>query len=127
MKPYKKLRHGSIDTNTTTIPLISFGAGMINTNANHIHGYPVGSTNLVRKHLLERQRRGLCLIGHANEYLTSQVIIISILVSYFALYIDLLFLWTEIGKCIYGKQDHIYFETVPYLSKNYQSRQECRF
>jgi hypothetical protein len=73
MKIQKKHRHGSNDIGRTTLPLVAFGAGMLGTNHNHIHGYPVGSTNVIRRHLIERQRRALCLVGHTNEYLTSQV------------------------------------------------------
>ncbi|KAI8328117.1 hypothetical protein BC941DRAFT_477171 [Chlamydoabsidia padenii] len=69
----QKRRHGSNDLYRTTLPLVAFGAGMINTNTNHIHGYPVGSTNLIQQHMIERQRRGLCLVGHTNEHLTSQI------------------------------------------------------
>jgi hypothetical protein len=73
MKQWKKNRHGSNDTTATALPLVAFGAGLISTNHNHIHGYPVGSTNLIRNHMLQRQRRALCIVGHTNEYLTSQV------------------------------------------------------
>ncbi|SAL96053.1 hypothetical protein [Absidia glauca] len=73
MKRWKKNRHGSRDTTITAIPLVAFGAGMLHTNHSHIHGYPVGSTNVVRRHMLERQRRALCLVGHTDEYLTSQI------------------------------------------------------
>jgi uncharacterized membrane protein YoaK (UPF0700 family) len=73
MKVHTRSRHGSNDVDHTTIPLVAFGAGMLHSNHHHIHGYPVGSTNVVRRHMLERQRRALCLVGHTDEYLTSQV------------------------------------------------------
>ncbi|KAI8330349.1 hypothetical protein BC941DRAFT_475683 [Chlamydoabsidia padenii] len=69
----QKHRHGSNDLDRTTLTLVAFGAGMINTNTNHIHGYPIGPTNLIRRHMIERQRRTFCLVGHTNEYLTSQI------------------------------------------------------
>ncbi|KAI8330575.1 hypothetical protein BC941DRAFT_475437 [Chlamydoabsidia padenii] len=68
----KKYQHGSININQTTLLLVAFGAGMISTNHSHIHGYPAGSTNLIRRHLIEQQRRSLCIVGHTNEFLTSQ-------------------------------------------------------
>ncbi|ORX46257.1 hypothetical protein DM01DRAFT_1150671 [Hesseltinella vesiculosa] len=54
------------------LPLISFGSAMVGRDGVHLRGHTVGRTDLVRRHLLERQKRALCLVSHTDEFWTSQ-------------------------------------------------------
>lgn len=46
---------------------------MIGRDHVHYAGHMVGRTDKTRQHLLERQTRGLLLVAHVDEYLSSQV------------------------------------------------------